>query len=75
VTVLRILVWNLAESKTTLDELREQLPSLEDGDVWIANEPQERFGVVSMSDELPDLQQVRDLIGKEPDFAEEYDTF
>jgi hypothetical protein len=74
VTVLRILVWNLAESKTTLDELREQLPSLEDGDVWIANEPQERFGVVSMSDELPDLQQVRDLIGKEPDFAEEYDT-
>jgi hypothetical protein len=75
VTVLRILVWNLAESKTTLDELREQLPSLEDGDVWIANEPQERFGLVSMSDELPDLQQVRDLIGKEPDFAEEYDTF
>jgi hypothetical protein len=74
VTVLRILVWNLAESKTTLDELREQLPSLEDGDVWIANEPQERFGLVSMSDELPDLQQVRDLIGKEPDFAEEYDT-
>jgi hypothetical protein len=42
--------------------------------VWIANEPQERFGLVSMSDELPDLQQVRDLIGKEPDFAEEYDT-
>jgi hypothetical protein len=72
-SVVRILIWNLADSKTTLDELREQLPVLADGDVWIANDAQERFGLVSTSDSLPDLQKLRDLIGKEPEVAEEYD--
>jgi hypothetical protein len=43
VSVLRLLIWNLADSKTSLDEIRGQLPALEDGDLWFANEPQERF--------------------------------
>ena len=34
----------------------------------------ERFGLVSTNDELPDLTAVRELIGKEPDVAEEYDV-
>jgi hypothetical protein len=72
VTVVRILIWNLADSKTTLDEVREQLPELRDG-MWITNEPQERFGLVSTGDALPDLTKLRELIGKEPDVAEEYD--
>jgi hypothetical protein len=70
VTVVRILIWNLADSKTTLDEIREQLP---DGPIWIANEPQERFGLVTLDDDLPDLEPLRKLIGKEPDVAEEFD--
>jgi hypothetical protein len=74
VTVVRILIWSLADSKTTLDELREQLPAAGDGDVWFANVAQERFGLVSTNDALPDLGRVRDLIGKEPDVAEEYDA-
>jgi hypothetical protein len=73
-SVLRILIWNLADSKTTLDELREQLPPIGDDDVWIANDAQERFGLVSMGTELPDLAKLRDLIGKDPEIAEEYDT-
>jgi hypothetical protein len=73
-SVVRILIWNLADSKTTLDELREQLPPAGDDDVWIANDASERFGLVSTGDALPDLQHVRDLIGKEPDVAEEYDS-
>ena len=73
-SVVRILIWNLADSKTTLDEVREQLPPAGDGDVWIANDASERFGLVSTGDELPDLERVRDLIGKEPEIAEEYDT-
>jgi hypothetical protein len=72
-TVVRILLWNLADSKTSLAELREQLPLLESGDYWIANDVQDRFGLVSTSDELPDLARVRELIGKEPEIAEEYD--
>ena len=71
---VRILIWNLADSKTTLGELREQLPHLDDGDVWIANEPQERFGLVSTGESLPDLQSLRDLIGKDADVAEEFDA-
>jgi hypothetical protein len=73
-SVARILLWNLADSKTTLAELREQLPPLGDGDHWIANDVQERFGLVSTSDEPPDLAAVRELIGKGPDVAEEYDV-
>jgi hypothetical protein len=73
VSVLRILIWNLADSKTSLDEVREQLPALGEGDAWIANEPQERFGLVSFADEPPDLGTLKDLIGKEPEVAEEFD--
>jgi hypothetical protein len=74
VNVARILIWNLGDSKTTLDEIRGRLPALPDGDVWIANEPQERFGLVSVGDTLPDLEPLRTLIGKEPDIAEEFDV-
>ena len=73
-SIVRILIWNLADSKTTLGELREQLPQLDDGDYWIANEPQERFGLVSTGEAVPDLQHLRELIDKEPDIAEEFDA-
>ena len=73
-SVVRILIWNLADSKTTLEEVREQLPPADEGDVWIANAAQERFGLVSTANELPDLQKLSDLIGKEPEVAEEYDS-
>jgi hypothetical protein len=71
-TVARLLLWNLAESKTTLAELRTQLPPLGDGDFWIANEAQERFGLIAFGDP-PDLSRVADMIGSEPDVAEEFD--
>jgi hypothetical protein len=73
-SLVRILIWNLADSKTTVAELRDRLPMLDDGDYWIANDAQERFGLVSTGDDLPDLEHVRELIGKEPEIAEEYDT-
>jgi hypothetical protein len=72
-SVVRILIWNLADSKTTIGELREQRPPADDGDYWIANDVQERFGVISTGDELPDLTAIRELVGKEPEVAEEYD--
>jgi hypothetical protein len=73
-SVVRILIWNLADSKTTLGEVREHLPPVGDGDVWIANNAQERFGLVSTGETLPDLAALRDLIGKEPEVAEEFDA-
>jgi len=72
--IARILIWNLFDSKTTLEELREHLPGLPEGDVWIANEGQDRFGVISFGEELPDLGHVRELIGEEPSVAEEFDV-
>jgi hypothetical protein len=72
--IARILIWNLFDSKTTLEELREHLPTLPDGDVWIANGVQDRFGLISFGDELPDIGQIRELIGGEPAIAEEFDV-
>jgi hypothetical protein len=74
VSLVRILIWNLADSKTTLDELRDQLPLAAEGEIWFANDVAERFGVVSTNDDLPQLDRVQALIGKEPDVAEEFDA-
>jgi hypothetical protein len=70
---VRLLLWNLADSKTTLDELRAQLPELPEGDVWIAHEPTERFGLISFSGSLREIQRVSDLIGKDPEIGEEFE--
>jgi hypothetical protein len=72
--VVRILIWNLFDSKTTLEELREHLSPLPEGDVWIANEAQDRFGLISFGDRLPDLGEIPELIGNEPAVAEEFDV-
>jgi hypothetical protein len=53
--IARILIWNLFDSKTTLEELRGTLRILPEGDVWIANEAQDRFGLISFSDDPPDV--------------------
>ena len=71
--IARILIWNLFDSKTTLEELREHLPMLPEGDVWIANEAQDRFGIISFDEQLPDLGAVPELIGEEPAIADEFD--
>lgn len=72
--IARILIWNVFDSKTTLGELREHLPTLPEGDYWIVNEAQDRFGVISFGEELPDLGGVPELIGDEPTVAEEFDV-
>jgi len=69
----RILIWNLADSKTTLAELRQHLPELPEGDAWISNEVGERFGLISFGDELPDIAGVVELIGVDPVIGEEFD--
>jgi hypothetical protein len=71
--IARILIWNLYDSKTTLEELREHLPLLPEGDLWIANEAQDRFGVISFDEQLPNLGAVPELIGEEPAIADEFD--
>jgi hypothetical protein len=71
--VARILIWNLYDSKTTLEELRAHLPELPDDSHWISNETAERFGLVAFGD-LPDLRAVRELIGVDAVIYEEFDV-
>ena len=72
--IARILIWNLWDSQTTLDELRHHLPELPDGDRWISNDGQERLGLITFQEELPDLGELPRLIGVEPVIAEEFDV-
>ena len=72
--VVRILIWSLFDSKTTIDELRDSLPELEPPSAWIWNEATDRFGLVAFGDEVTqELAQVRELVGREPDVYEEFD--
>ena len=70
---VRLLLWNLADSKTTLAELRAQLPELPEGDAWISDEASERFGLISLSGSVAGAEMVRDLIGKDPEVGEEFE--
>jgi len=73
--IVRILIWNLAASQTTIDELRATLVELEPPSEWIWNEASERFGVVAFGDELPEtLGWAQDLIGGDPEVYEEFDV-
>jgi len=69
----RIFIWNLADSMTTVAELREHLPYPPEGAHWISNEGDERFGLIALG-ELPELAEIRELIGADPVVYEEFDV-
>jgi hypothetical protein len=72
--VVRILIWNLLDSTTAIDELRVSLPELEPPSAWIWNEATERFGGVFHGEELPEAAGwATDLIGGDADVYEEFD--
>ena len=87
--LLRLVLWNLADSKTTIAELRrylrdesvdafEDLPGLR-FKAWISDEATERWGAVYLweSREAADQElpsRARELIGKDPDIGEEFDV-
>ena len=73
--IVRILIWSLFDSKTTIDELRDSLPELEPPSLWMWSEASERFGVVVFGDDLPEVvAHVRELIGADPQVADEFDV-
>ncbi len=86
--LIRIVLWNLADSKTTIGELRRYLrdesvdafaevPGLR-FKAWISDEATERWGAVYLWESSQAAQQdvpsrARELIGKDPDIGEEFD--
>ena len=73
--LVRLLIWNTVESRTSVDELREALPALAPPSQWIWNDVTERFGALVHGDDLPEaIGWAQDLVGGEPDVYEEFDT-
>ncbi len=86
--IVRIVLWNLGDSDTTIEELRrylrdESVDQFEELDglrfkAWISDEAGERWGAFYLfeSREAADQQLpglARQLIGKPPDISEEFE--
>jgi putative monooxygenase ydhR len=87
--ILRFVLWNLADSKTSIGELRRylrdesvdahaQVPGLR-FKAWISDEATERWGAVYLWESAEAAHQVvpsgaRELIGKDPDIGETFDV-
>ena len=87
--ILRFVLWNLADSKTTIQELRRYLRD-ESADAfadvaglrfkaWISDEVTERWGAVYLWESAEAADQelpsgARELIGKDPDVGETFDV-
>ena len=73
--IVRLLIWSVSDSKTSIDELRESLPELEEPSRWIWNEVSDRFGVLAFGEDLPEsVGWAQDLMGGDPDVYEEFDS-
>ena len=86
---VRLVLWNLADAKTTIAELRrylrdesvdafEEVPGLR-FKAWISDEATERWGAVYLWESADAADQelpsrARELIGKSPDLVEEFDV-
>ena len=87
--LVRFVLWNLADSQTTIGELRRYLrdesvdqfaevPGLR-FKAWFSDETTERWGAVYVWESSDAARQdlpsrTRELIGKDPDIAEEFDV-
>ena len=87
--LVRFVLWNLADSKTTIAELRRYLrdesvdrfgevPGLR-FKAWISDEATDRWGGIYLWESADAAAQVlpsraRDLIGKDPDIVEDFDV-
>jgi Putative mono-oxygenase ydhR len=87
--IIRLVIWNLADSQTTIEDLRhylrdESVDAFEDVPglrfkAWISDEATERWGGIYLWETPAAASQVlpsraRELIGKEPDIVEEFDV-
>jgi len=79
--IVRIVLWRLDERTPSFEALRDRLEAIEPLDApsaFLVSEAAERVGalVVAEEDEPPpaQLEELRALVGREPDLYEEFDT-
>jgi hypothetical protein len=87
--ILRLVIWNLADSQTSIEELRRYLhdesvdafsevPGLR-FKAWVSDGATERWGGIYLWESVEAASQVlpsraRELIGKDPDIVEDFDV-
>ncbi len=87
--IVRLVLWNLADSQTTIEELRrylrdesvdqfEEVPGLR-FKAWISDEATDRWGAIYLWESEEAASQTvpsraRELIGKDPDIGEDFDV-
>jgi hypothetical protein len=79
--IVRILLWRLDETTPSFENLRDALDELEPlappGSVLV-NEAAERIGALVVAEDEeelpPQLGVLRELVGRDPDVYEEFDT-
>jgi hypothetical protein len=87
--IVRLVLWSLADSKTTIEELRgylrdESVDAFADVPglrfkAWISDEATERWGAIYLFESLEAAEQklpshARELIGNDPEVAEIFDV-
>ena len=79
--IVRVLLWRLDERTASFEALRRRIEELEPLDppgAFLLNHAAERVGalVVAEEDEPPPVQldELRALVGRDPDLYEEFDT-
>ena len=87
--LVRIVIWSLADSMTSIEELRrylhdESVDAFEDVPglrfkAWFSDDVTERWGAIYLWESAEAAAQelpsrARELIGKEPDIGEEFDV-
>jgi hypothetical protein len=80
--IVRLVLWRLDERTPPVGELRDRLEELEPlspPSAFLVNEGAEQLGVLVVAEDddppLPQLEALRDLVGREPDLYEEYEAF
>jgi hypothetical protein len=86
--IVRIVIWSLADSSATIEELRnylrdESVPQFEEVEgllfkAWFSDDATERWGALYVWESVAASQQelpsrARELIGKDPDIIEVFD--
>jgi hypothetical protein len=73
-SIVRIVLWSIGDSHTTIEELRAKMPELTEPSTWLWNAAGERFGLIAFDDEIEAYEHARAVIGKEPEAVEEFET-
>ena len=85
--ILRLVLWSLADSAATIDDLRAALREEIETEpppgrlfgAWVSDDASERFGSISLWGSLEDSEQasstrIRDLIGIDPQIIDHFDV-